>query len=164
MDSSRWIFRFLNLIKQNLKVHVCLFAICALFFAFYREVSGRITAIIVLTVLISYAVIMALCTLGTTRILQYERAGTLTRRRAIGYSFLVAAPVYFFWMLFSLIPIIRYEIWMLTGFPLCVVTFFTLVPVAERWHKMRLLFWLIQIGIYLTFLLLGQQVIEFLIR
>ncbi|MBQ8311329.1 MAG: hypothetical protein IJX80_10005 [Clostridia bacterium] len=98
-----------------------------------------------------------------TKIAQYERSCTLCFQRTFGYSFLVAMPIYFLWLLLSLIPIVYYEIWFLTGLPLCICTGFTLVSISEKWRGWRILFWGIQIAIYLILTVTGQLICRIIV-
>ena len=155
--------RVWDIIRRNAKEHLILIAVCAVFFAFYRNLSGETTATIILCVMVVWVIIMVLCSLGTAKILQHERNYTLTKKRAVGYSFLVASPIYAAWALLSLMPIVQYEGWLLTGLPICIFSFVSLIPLSGKWKEMRTCFWLTQSAIYLVLMISGQAIVHDLV-
>ena len=152
--------RVLDWIRQHAKEHILLIAICALFFAFYRNLSGTTVALILVLVMAVWVIIMSLCSIGTAKMLQHERTHTLTKKRIVGYSFLVALPIYVAWAFFSLIPIVQYEVWLLTGFPICIFSCVALISLGEKWREMRFWFWITQAAIYLFLLVSGQIILQ----
>ena len=153
--SNRW-----QHFKMFAKEHICLVAMCIMFFLFYRELAGGWLTLIILAFLIVYVAAMALCAFGLTQFMQHEKSHTLTKRRIFWFSAFVATPIYFLWLVFSLIPIIQYEIWMLTGLPLVIVTGLTLASLADRWKGRRCFFWSLQIFIYICLLVGGQLMVH----
>ena len=143
-------------LKEFVKEHISMVLICIIFFVVYREFSGATVALAILSFLVLYAISNGLCYYGMTKYLQHEKSNTVTGKRLVGYSFLIGMPIYFLWFVFSLIPIVEYELWLLTGLPLVIVTGFTLSSISDRWEEKKIWFWVIQIVIYL-FLLIGEQ-------
>ena len=134
--------------------------ICVLFFMVYKDLTNRGLILLILAFAILYASVMAVCHYGLSKFTRHEKNHTVTPKRLVGYSFLIAMPIYFLWLVFSLIPMIQYEMWLITGFPLVIVTGFTLNSIADRWSGKRVLFWSIQIGIYLSLLIGGQLIVR----
>ena len=158
MKRRKNIVRFWDYLQRNVKDYICLAACCVLFFVFYWKVSGAIAAELLVAICLSYVAVMAVCAIGLAKITRHERQCTLTHKRVVGYSFLVSAPIYFSWMLVSVIPVLQYEVWLLIGFPICVISFLTMTTVAKRWKQGKTWFWIIQIGIYLTIFVSGQWI------
>ena len=158
MKHKKAFFRVLEYLQRNVNDYICLTACCVLFFVFYWNVSGAMAAEILIAICLFYVAVMALSAIGLAKITQHERHCTLTHRRAVGYSFLVSSPIYFSWMLVSVIPVLQYEVWLLIGFPICVISFLTMTTIAKRWKKGKAWFWIIQIGIYLAIFVSGQVI------
>lgn len=142
--------------KLFIKEHVCVVAFAVLFFSFYKNVTGIVPTLIFLAFMILYATSIAICDFGMSKLKGYEKTYTLTQKRLYKLSFLVGAPVYFLWFAFSIIPITHYAVWLLTGLPLCIVTGLTLFEIASCWNQKKLLYWGIQVIIYLALLFIGQ--------
>ena len=157
MQRDQWKILFGN-VGMFIKENISLAIICVLLFLFYKEIWGSFAACIIVLMLLLYSVVMLLCSFGMTKIAQHERSGTICFRIVFGYSFLVAMPIYFLWALFSLVPIVQSELWLLTGLPLCLCTGLTLASISEKWVARRTLFWTIQIAIYLTLTVAGQLI------
>ena len=153
----------LKSLKLFIKENICLAALCILFFLCYREIAGAWLTLIMLAIFVSYFFVMALGAIGLTKFTQHERSHTLTTRRLFHYSIFAAMPIYFLWLLFSLIPIVQYEVWLLTGLPLVIVTGFTLVSIADRWKGKLAFYWSLQVSIYLCLLIGGQLIVNFIL-
>ncbi len=155
---KKWVLKgdTVKTIKTFMKEHIMMALICVAFFAVYKELSGALFTILILTFMVLYATANVLCHYGMSKFLQHEKNNTVTQKRLVGYSFLISMPIYFLWLVFSLIPIIQYEIWMLTGLPLVIVTGLTLFSISDRWREKKVLFWSIQLAIYLCLLIGGQ--------
>ena len=149
----------LESIRMFLKEHITMALICVLFFMVYKDLTNHGLILLILAFAVLYATVMAVCHYGLSKFTQYEKNHTVTPQRLVGYSFLIAMPIYFLWLVFSLIPMIQYELWLMTGLPLVIVTGFTLHSIADRWVGKRALFWSIQIGIYLSLLIGGQLIV-----
>lgn len=150
-------------IRMFIKEHIMMALICVTFFVVYRELAGALLTLLILAFLILYATANALCHYGMTKFLQHEKSNTVTQKRLVGYSFLIGMPIYFLWFVFSLIPIIQYEVWMLTGLPVVIVTGLTLFSIADRWKGKKAVYWSIQLFIYLSLLIGGQLLIHFIL-
>ena len=129
----------------------------AVVFVFYRNIVGWSVALALSVVFAVYASAMVLSAFGTKRLLAYERAGVLRGKRLILSSCAVASPIYFLWIILSLIPIDNYNIWFLTGFPVAVVSAFPLIALSDHFpKKRRVLFWVLHALLYILLLTAGQ--------
>ena len=129
----------------------------AVVFVFYRKLVGWSAALALSVVFAVYASAMVLSALGTKTLLAYERAGVLRGWRLILSSCAVASPIYFLWIILSIIPISNYNIWFLTGFPVAVISAFPLIALSEHFPKnRRVLFWCFNAGGYILSLASGQ--------
>ena len=153
----------LKTIKTFMKEHIMMALICVIFFTVYKELSGPLFALLLLAFMVLYATASAICHYGMTKFLRHEKNNTVTQKRLVGYSFLIGMPIYFLWFVFSLIPIIQYELWLMTGLPLVIVTGFTLFSISDRWKEKKILFWGGQILIYLCLLIGGQCLVFFVL-
>ena len=99
------------------------------------------------------------CEYGMIKIHRYEREGSLTSKRLSFYSFLVSLPIYFVWLLISVIPIPQYEVWFITGFPAGFFCFIPLQSLSEHWTRGRKKwFWIVQLVLYVLCFATGQIV------
>ena len=129
----------------------------AVVFVFYRKLVGWSAALALSVVFAVYASAMVLSALGTKTLLAYERAGVLRGWRLILSSCAVASPIYFLWIILSIIPIYNYNIWFLTGFPVAVISAVPLLALSEHFQKKRrALFWCFNAGGYILLLAVGQ--------
>ncbi|MBQ3014642.1 MAG: hypothetical protein IJD75_05865 [Clostridia bacterium] len=154
---------FFKSLKIFIKENICLTVLCIVFFLFYRELAGAWLTLIMLAIFVSYFFVMAVGTIGLTKFIQHERSHTLTTRRLFCFSILAAMPIYFLWLVFSLIPIVQYEVWLLIGLPIVIVTAFTLASIADRWKGKLAFYWSLQVAIYLCLLLGGQLIVNFIL-
>ena len=158
MKKSR--VELLESLRMFLKEHITMALICVLFFMVYKDLTNHGLILLILAFAILYASAMAVCHYGLSKFTRHEKNYTVTQKRMVGYSFLIAMPFYFLWLVLSLIPMIQYELWLMTGLPLVIVTGFTLNSIADRWSGKRVLFWSIQTGIYLSLLIGGQLIVR----
>lgn len=128
----------------------------AALFICYKNLTDIPTMAALAVFLTLYSGAMALCSIGEIKIAAYYRSGALTAKRLLGASLLAAAPIYLFWVLFSIIPIMSYEIWLITGFPIVLVSAFAFGSVAEYWGKRKPLFWLMQTAVYIVCFAVGN--------
>ncbi len=145
-----------NFLKPFIKDYICVAIFSVLFFAFYKNVSGFLPTLLFIVFVILYTISIGVCDFGMTKLEGYEITCTLTPKRLCGLSFLIGAPVYLLWFAVSFIPIAHYAVWILTGFPLCVITGLTLTEVAARWKEKKPIYWGIQVAIYLVLTFIGQ--------
>ncbi len=129
----------------------------AVLFICYKNLTDIPTMAAIAIFMALYSGAMAVCRLGEIKLVTYYRSNTFTAKRLFGVSVLVAAPIYLFWVLFSLIPIMSYEIWLITGFPVVIVSALAFGSVAEYWGKRKPLFWFIQTAIYIVCFAVGQM-------
>ena len=101
----------LESIRMFLKEHITMALICVLFFMVYKDLTNHGLILLILAFAVLYATVMAVCHYGLSKFTQYEKNHTVTPQRLVGYSFLIAMPIYFLWLVFSLIPMIQYELW-----------------------------------------------------
>lgn len=154
--------RFLSFLGRFAKEHISMALVCVLLFFFYRNMVGDFVILIVLAFLVLYGTAMAACYFGMIKLEKHQRSGSVTGKRVFGLSILISMPIYYLWMVVSLIPIVRYELWLLTGLPLVIITGTTLFSVVDHWRENKAWFWLFQVGVYLCMLLGGQLVIHLL--
>jgi len=129
-------------------------------FIFYKNVVGLYATLFLIAVLAAYCISMAGSFFAMKKFLKAEKEQRLTPALTARLSFVIALPVYWCWLLFSLIPITSYYAWSITGFPLAIVSAFPLKAVADFWHGIhKIVFWGIHILLYPLFLILGQAVI-----
>ena len=149
---SEIVFRF---IKDNFFVTFSY----VLFYIMFRVFVGGSAAFIIMTVFIIYSSSMVGCEYGMIKIHRYEREGSLTSKRLSFYSFLVSLPIYFVWLLISVIPIPQYEVWFITGFPAGFFCFIPLQSLSEHWTRGRKKwFWIVQLVLYVLCFATGQIV------
>ena len=147
---SEIVFRF---IKDNFFVTFSY----VLFYIMFRFFVGGSAALIIMSVFVIYSSSMVGCEYGMIKIHRYEREGSLTSKRLSFYSFLVSLPIYFVWILISLIPIPQYEVWCMTGFPACAFCFIPLQSLSEYWTRGRKKwFWGAQLVAYGCCFVTGQ--------
>ena len=159
MKSNR-LEKLLDFLGRFAKEHISMALACVLLFSFYRDMVGDFVLLIVLVFLVLYGTAMAVCYFGMTKLEKHQRSGSVTGKRVFGLSILISMPIYYLWMVVSLIPIVRYELWLLTGLPLVIITGTTLFSVVDHWRENKAWFWLFQVGVYLCMLLGGQLVIR----
>ena len=129
----------------------------AIVFFFYRQLVGWTVALALSVVLATYAAAMVISAFGTKRMLAYERSEALTNKRLILCTLAVASPIYFLWIILSIIPIVNYNIWFLTGFPVAVISAFPLIAISGHYSKRwRVLFYLLHVLLYIFLLTVGQ--------
>ncbi len=128
----------------------------AVLFICYKNLTDTPTIAAIAIFLALYSGAMAVCRLGEVKLAAYYRSNTFTAKRLFVASSLVAAPIYLFWALFSLLPIMSYEIWLITGFPVVIVSALAFGSVAEYWGRRKPLFWLMQTAIYIVCFAVGQ--------
>ncbi len=136
-----------------------------LFFIMFRVFVGGYAALVVTVTLLIYSTSMVACEYGMLKLNYYERFGTVTRKRLFFYSILIATPIYFVWLLISVIPIPQYEVWLITAFPACFFCFIPLQTLSEHWNReLKKWFWIIQLVAYVFCFAVGQLVCHFAFR
>lgn len=81
--------------------------------------------------------------------------------RMLCWSILASLPLYFCYLVICAIPIVSYQAWLMTGFPVLLLAYFPTKSIYDVYHhltKRGVLFWLLQITVYLS-LFIGGQVI-----
>ena len=147
-------------LRSLIREHVSMALICLAFFVAYRRIAGTALMLAILAFVLLYVGAITGCHFGMAKFLQHEKNNTVTQKRLVGYSFLIGLPIYYLWLLFSLIPIAHYSVWMLSGLPLVITTGFTLFSIADRWRENKALFWSAQLVLYLCLLFGGQWAIH----
>ena len=161
---TRW-EKLLAFLKGFIKEHICLVFICVVFYAFYRNIVGAASVVIcaILAFAIVYGSIITLCWFGMNRFMQHIRGNTLTPKRRFWLSLLVGLPVYFIWLLLSLIPVTRLELWVMIAPPILLLTAGTLATISEYWTGKRIPFWGLQFGIAIILMAGGQVTVNLLL-
>ena len=89
------------------------------------------------------------------KLLYLEKQNKITAKKLFYLSAMILCPIYLFWFLFSVIPILSYEVWLITGFPIILVSCIPLHTLADHWKKTAV-FWLLQLLVYGCCLAIGQ--------
>ncbi len=138
------------------------YAMClVLCFGFYRDIVGINGTFILFVVVFLYGVCMLLNYIGMRKILKHEKEGSLTFKKTFGLTFAVLSPIYWCWIILSVVPISTYEVWFITGFPISIISFLPLKEVANYWGRKQIAFWAVQGSIYLLFLVTEQALIKY---
>jgi len=145
----------IKIIKSNIPLLISLL-ILYVFYTKFFEVSFGGYLILFLFI---YGSIMSLNYYSGVSLARLKRANALTTKKLIFYSLLYSSPIYIFWILFSVIPLVSYLTWFVVGFPLTVlsVSHFR-VLYSEYWknNPLNRLFVSAQILIYVLCLCIGQ--------
>ena len=150
-------------IRQFIKEHILFAVLSVVIFAVYQKIIGAFATLLLLAFLLLYSGAMTLCWFASSKLNQLEKSGRVTKKSLLGLSILMASPIYLVWSIFSLIPILSYEAWLITGLPTTAFTALTLHSIATYWEKpWRFAFWLIQLVIYVCLLFAGQWAISLL--
>ena len=150
-------------IRQFIKEHILFAVISVVIFVVYRKIIGAFATLLLLAFLLIYSGTMTLCWFAMSRLEQLEKNGRVSQKTLLGLSFLIASPIYLIWLIISLIPILSWEVWLITGLPITVIAVFSLFSIAEHWQKtQRFIFWMVQVVVYLCLLCAGQSVVSLL--
>ncbi len=149
---------------SSMKEHISMAIVCVMLYFLFRNMASTLVLAVILAFIVLYGTSMAICYYGMAKLEKHQRSGSVSPKRLFGFSVLIAMPIYYLWAVVSLIPIVQYEIWLLTGLPLVIITGLTLSSIAEHWRENRVWFWLFQVGVYLCMLCGGQGVIHLLLR
>lgn len=145
---------------SSMKEHISMAIVCVMLYFLFRNMASTLVLTVILAFIVLYGTSMAICYYGMAKLEKHRRSGSVTPKRLFGFSILIAMPIYYLWMVVSLIPIVQYEIWLLTGLPLVIITGLTLSSIVEHWREKKALFWLFQAAVYLGMLCGGQLVIH----
>jgi len=147
--------------RRFIKEHILFSILCVILFFVYRQIIGVFATLLVLGFLVLYGSAMAACHFAMAKLNQLQKYDKLTQKSLFGLSLLIASPIYLLWLVFSLIPILSYEIWLITGLPITGIAVLALHSIAEQWEKpRRFIFWLLQLVIYLCLLFAGQGIVS----
>ena len=146
-------------LRNFIKEHVTVTFLSVVVFLVYRRIVGAFATLLVLGILVVYSSTMVACQFSMKKLEQLEKGDCVTQSRLLGLSLLIASPIYWLWFLFALIPIFSYEMWLLSGLPVTMIAMLALHTLAEHWDQSRRIwFWLMQAGVYLGLLSIGQWV------
>ncbi|MBO5295335.1 MAG: hypothetical protein J6B71_08860 [Clostridia bacterium] len=149
--------------RRFIKEHILFAILSVIVFLFYRQIIGEFATLVVLCILFAYGSAMAACHFAMTKLDRLEKTDSVTTKSLFELSPIIASPIYLLWLIFSLIPILSYEVWLITGLPITGIAVLALQSIAEHWEKpWRVVFWLMQILIYLCLLFAGQSVVSLL--
>ncbi len=129
--------------------------LCCILYICYRKIIGAHSALILTAFLILYGGTMAVSEFAERKLLCLERQNKITANKLFYLSAMILCPIYLFWFLFSMIPIFSYEVWLITGFPIILVSCIPLHTLSDYWKKVSL-FWLLQLLVYGCCLAIGQ--------
>ncbi|MBQ7335814.1 MAG: hypothetical protein IJW92_05025 [Clostridia bacterium] len=151
--SKHIILNLINYLKRNITV---LLAYLILYFGF-QQIIGASPALIATVLLVVYSGATTISYYCREKLLQFEKANALTTKKLFLFSAFIPSPIYLFWFLFSMIPIYSYEVWLITGLPMVLLSGVPLYSLSECWkEKWKKFFWGLQILIYITCLVAGQ--------
>lgn len=141
---------------QNIPLLGCFVAI---FFSF-RALSGTNAAIFFLSFFFIYMLTTIASHHGMTKLGVYERNGALTTKNRLGFSLLTCFPTYFMWIISAVFPVKTWYAWVLTGFPLIVISVFPIFAICdEYWQRTpKWLLWTCHLGIYIICFSVGQAI------
>ena len=125
------------------------------FVFFYWKISSIYFVLISIIIFISWAFIITCCHKAQANVQAHQRSGTLTPKKALIYSIQIGLPIYWSWAIISIVPITTHYVWLLTGMPVSIISSIPLKEVSDLTHN-KVMFWIIQVVIYLAVLILGQ--------
>ena len=128
----------------------------------YYKIVGAYVTLFLAFLLVTYSFFMGLSQKAQNELLQLETFYRLDEKKGFRLSLVISLPIYWNWLIISLIPITSFYAWMITGFPINVHGFIHL-KVIEEHVKRKALFWCVQVVIYVTILSAAQFLIGFII-
>ena len=138
--------------------------------AFYTVRRGSpflITLLISLGIVLLYAFLMQISERAGAALTALPYVSRPNRRALLGLSIQIALPLYLCLFCTACIPLFRWEMWLLTGFPVLLLLAAPLYSIMEELHDRRFprwLFWSIQLPLIAAIYLLGQIVSWALLR
>ena len=118
-----------------------------------------------------YGCVMAAGALGLEKLMDMQQGYSarigrkegcrVSRGRLILYSMMCSCPFYLFIFVFSLIPIVAYQVWFITVFPCLVIVLFPLGELAAVWRDVRQprrIFWSMQAGVFALTMIFGSLI------
>ena len=123
----------------------------------YQKIIGG-NAVLILTVfLVLYGGTMAISDYAKKKLICLEKQNNITSKKLFYFSILILCPIYLFWFLISIIPIISYEMWFVTGFPMVLLCSIPCYVLSEYWkYVSKIFFWGLQLSIYICCFIVGQ--------
>ena len=149
--------RILQHLKNNLLRYISIILVFSPFAIFYWKISGIYVVLFSVIIFISWAFIITCCHKAQLKVHAHQRSGTLTSEKALFYSLQIGLPIYWSWAIISIVPITTHYVWLLTGFPVSVISSIPLKEISDITHN-KVLFWSIQVAIYISVLILGQLI------
>ena len=155
--------RILQHLKNNLLRYISIILAFSPFAVFYWKISGIYVVLFSVIIFISWAFIITCCHKAQLKVHAPQRNGTLTSEKALFYSLQIGLPIYWSWAIISIVPITTHYVWLLTGFPVSIISSIPLKEVSDITHN-KVIFWSIQVSIYLSVLILGQLIAGILLN
>lgn len=151
--------KIIGFIIKTVKSNILLLISLLIFYVFYTKIFEVSFGKSLILFLFIYGSIMSLNYHSGVSLARLKKANALTTKKLIFYSLLYSSPIYLFWILFSIIPLVSYLTWFVIGLPLIVLSvshFRTLY--SEYWKNNPLNNLLVsaQILIYILCLCIGQ--------
>lgn len=155
--------------REHILQTVALLAgLCGLIFYTVRRGSPfLITLLISLGIVLLYAFLMQISERAGTVLMALPYVSRPNRRALLALSIQIALPLYLCLFCTACIPLFRWELWILTGFPVLLLLAAPLYAIMEELHDRRLprrFFWGIQLPLIAAIYLLGQAVAWALVR
>lgn len=154
--------QILQHLRKNLFRYIGMVFAFSPFAIFYWKISGIYVVVFSVIIFISWAFIITCCHKAQLKVQAHQRSGTLTPKNALLYSLQIGLPIYWSWAIISVVPITTHYVWLLTGFPVSIISSIPLKEVSDITHN-KVIFWSIQVAIYLSVLLLGQLIASILL-
>ena len=147
--------KVLSFIKRN----ILLWLLYVLLFIIFRRIMGASPAILLIVFFAVYGLSMAINEYGHIVLSAYERANKLTPKNLLKFSLFILIPTYLFWILLSVIPIFQFEVWLITGLPIVLLSSLYVYGFYDYWkHMLKKSFLGLQLLIYVCCFVIGQVV------
>ena len=142
---------------QNIRKYILEGFLYFFLYVCYQKIIGANGALILTVFLVLYGATITISNFAKEKLIFLERQNNVTPKKLFYFSIFILCPIYLFWLLISVIPIISYEAWFITGFPIMVVCSIPCYVVSEYWKSAsKIFFWLLQLSVYSCCFILGQ--------
>ena len=155
--------RIFQHLKNNFLRYISIILAFSPFAIFYWKISSIYVVLVSVIIFISWAFIITFCHKAQQTVNAHQRSGTLTPKKALFLSLQIGLPIYWSWAIISIVPITSHYVWLLTGMPVSIISSIPLKEVSDITYN-KVLFWVIQVVIYLSVLILGQLMAGILLR
>jgi hypothetical protein len=123
----------------------------------YKKIIGAHSALILIAIFALYAGSIVVSDFARKKLIYFEKQNNITTKKLFYLSILILCPIYLFWFLISIIPIPSYEFWLITGFPIILLSSLPIYVLSEYWKSaLKMFFWFLQLFVYCCFFAIGQ--------